>query len=66
MFGQEGYDGWPQVAIGKLKSEAVFGAFDLDQFIQRFRCRLYAFIAEQSFYLNNARGFAKRTEIRLP
>jgi uncharacterized protein YhbP (UPF0306 family) len=39
---------------------------DLEQFIQRFRCRLYAFIAEQAFYLNNARGFAKRTEIRLP
>ncbi len=49
-----------------VKEFFVGASFDLDQFIQRFRCRLYAFIAEQSFYLNNARGFAKRTEIRLP
>lgn len=49
-----------------IKEFFVGASFDLEQFIQRFGCRLYAFIAEQAFYMNNAHGFAKRTEIEVP
>ncbi len=39
--------------------------FDLEQFAAKFRSRLYAFTPSRVFYLNNAAGFGKRTEISL-
>jgi uncharacterized protein YhbP (UPF0306 family) len=41
-------------------------AFDLGQFLDRFRTQLYAFVPRQVFYLNNRAGLGKRCEVELP
>jgi len=40
--------------------------FDFGRFTEHFRTRLYAFVPERVFYLNNRAGIGKRGEIRLP
>jgi uncharacterized protein YhbP (UPF0306 family) len=46
----------------------LFGGagFDFRQFTERFRTRMYAFVPERIFYLNNQAGLGKRQQIRLP
>ncbi|MHC5109698.1 MAG: hypothetical protein ACYTHJ_07460 [Planctomycetota bacterium] len=39
---------------------------DLTRFTEHFRTKLYAFVPEHVFYLNNQAGLDKRQEIRLP
>ena len=49
-----------------VKSFFVEAVFDFAQFAQRFNARLYAFVPERVFYVNNQIGFGKRREIELP
>jgi uncharacterized protein YhbP (UPF0306 family) len=49
-----------------VKSFFVEAVFDLAQFAQRFSARLYAFVPQRVFYVNNQIGFGKRREIELP
>ena len=39
---------------------------DLPRFTQHFRTKLYAFVPEHVFYLNNQAGLDKRREVQLP
>ena len=39
---------------------------DLSRFLDRFRSRLFAFVPERVFYLNNEAGLGTRREIQLP
>ncbi len=41
-------------------------AFNLEQFITRFRSQLYAFVPTQCCYINNQAGLGKRQIIELP
>lgn len=41
-------------------------AFDLEQFVGRFRSGLYAFVPDEVFYLNNRIGFGTRTLVQWP
>ena len=49
-----------------VKSFFAEAVFDLAQFAQRFSARLYAFVPQRVFYVNNQIGFGKRREIELP
>jgi uncharacterized protein YhbP (UPF0306 family) len=48
-----------------VKNFFADAAFDIDQFLARFRTRLYAFVPQHVYYLNNQAGLAKRQEIEL-
>ena len=49
-----------------VKSFFVEAVFDFAQFARRFNARLFAFVPERVFYVNNQIGFGKRREIELP
>ena len=49
-----------------VKSFFAEAVFDFAQFVQRFSARLYAFVPERVFYVNNQIGFGKRRETELP
>jgi len=49
-----------------VKSFFVEAVFDFVRFTGRFNARLYAFVPERVFYVNNQIGFGKRREIELP
>ena len=52
--------------LPKVKRSFPDLTLDLTRFTQHFRTKLYAFVPEHVFYLNNQPGLDKRREIRLP
>jgi uncharacterized protein YhbP (UPF0306 family) len=49
-----------------VKKSFLDVTLDLTRFTQHFRTKLYAFVPEHVFYLNNQAGLDKRQEIQLP
>ena len=49
-----------------VKKSFLDVTLDLTRFTQHFRTKLYAFVPDHVFYLNNQTGLDKRQEIQLP